>query len=151
MTVETKKELFLRMSEILDERIVTAKDALEAARESRDNETKSSMGDKYETGREMIQSEMEKLEHQFEVAMKLKKAIAQLNLEKECGEVEFGSLVKTNHGNYFISVSLGVLEISGKKYFTISMGSPIGQLLEGKKPNESIIFRGREIKVFEVK
>ena len=45
---------------IIDQRIESTKQAIEYARESRDNETKCSSGDKYETGRTMMNFELEK-------------------------------------------------------------------------------------------
>jgi len=57
----------------LDKRIKSAKEFIESAKESRDNDTKSSAGDKFETGREMMQMEIDKNETQLRKALKLKR------------------------------------------------------------------------------
>ena len=145
-----KEQLVHKLNEILDARISESKNALVAARESRDSETKSSMGDKYETGREMIQMEMGKYEDQMIKAINLKNALAQVNTHRQHSKVEFGSLVATSNGNYFISVGLGLVEIEGEKYFSISLASPIGNLLEGEAVGGKPKFKGREIEILEI-
>lgn len=145
-----KEQLVHKLNEILDNRINESKNALEAARESRDSETKSSMGDKYETGREMVQMEMGKYEDQMVKAINLKKALAQVNTRKQHSKVDFGSLVATSNGNYFISVGLGLVEFDGEKYFSISLASPIGNLLEGEVVGAKPKFQGREIEILEI-
>lgn len=145
-----KERLVYKLNEILDNRISESKVAIEAARESRDSETKSSMGDKYETGREMIQMEMGKYQDQMVKVLNLKKALAQVNTRRQYSKVEFGSLVATSNGNYFISVGLGLVEVEGEKYFSISLASPIGNLLEGEIVGAKPKFQGREIEVLEI-
>lgn len=145
-----KDQLIVQLDEVLDSRIFESQSALEATRESRDSETKSSMGDKYETAREMMQFEMGKFQDQLAKALKLKKALAQINTLKGYQKVEFGSLVFTNHGKYLISVGLGVVEMDGEKYFAISLASPIGKVLEGKSTGDMATFQNRTIEIVDI-
>ena len=55
-----KQELYKLCQTYIQQRILTAKQAIEAAQQAANNETKSSSGDKYETGRAMMQLEIEK-------------------------------------------------------------------------------------------
>ena len=147
---DIKGQLIIKLNEVLDKRIIESQNALEAARESRDNETKSSVGDKYETGRAMVQIEMGKYQDQLTKALKLKKALALINTKKEYGKAEFGSLVITNLGNYFISVGLGMMEDNGTRYFAISLASPIGKSLEGKLAGDKVAFQGKTFEIVEL-
>lgn len=149
--MDKRKHLIIeKLNSLLDQRIETAVKSIKATRESRDGENKSSMGDKYETGRIMAQMEMHKLNDQLEQSFKLKKALAQISVEKICDTADFGSLVTTNLGFYFISVGLGLVEIKDEKCFCISMASPIGQALQGKKVGDKINFQNKVIEIVEV-
>lgn len=145
-----KSQIIQKLNKILKERIATAQKSMTEITESRDGETKSSVGDKYETGRAMAQMELKKTSDQLSQSIKLKKALYQINTNKKCDIAEFGSIVSTNLGDYFISVGFGKIEIDDQKVFCISMASPIGKLLEGKGIGESITFQGRNIQINQI-
>ncbi|WP_374446576.1 hypothetical protein [Epilithonimonas sp.] len=99
------------------------------------NDTKSSMGDKYETGREMLQQEINNLQVQ------LNEVLNQLNflktfLIKPCDKAEKGAIVKTEKGLFFISVSLGEITFENQKIICISPESPLAKAIHGKRKNE---------------
>ena len=52
--------------------------------------------------------------------------------------------MKTSMGDFFLSVSIGQVEIDGNKVMIISPQSPIGALLVGKIVGDSFSFRGKE-------
>ena len=91
-----------------------------AAQQSANNETKSSAGDKYETGRAMMHLEKERLARQMIEVAKLRKPLEMINPEKIESTVALGSIVTTENRNYFLSVSLGEVELEEEKYFCIS-------------------------------
>lgn len=113
-------------------------------------ETKSSAGDKYETGRAMIQLEREKLGNQIkEIELKYQK----LNSVKEHKisiSVRLGSVVFTDNANYYISIATDFCEIDSKLYYCISTQSPIGKLLIGKKTNDCIQYNGVKSEILEI-
>lgn len=150
MDTTLKKSVFNEIMVIIEERIKTALQAIESAKESRDSEIKSSVGDKYETGRAMMQMELEKNRVQLNKALKLKNEFAQINFHKINGKVEFGSLVNASNGIYFISIALGKLETEGKTVYCISLASPIGKLLQNKKTGDTFKFQGKDIAVLEI-
>ena len=122
-----KEQVYRSLLNLLEQKIKTAQQSIHSIQESRNNETKSSAGDKYETARAMMQSELEKakvlhqlLQHQNEV-QKIKKL-------KKSKTIGFGSFV-INIGNYFIAVGVGKLEDT----FVISLVSPLGKALMGHK------------------
>lgn len=147
---EVKKLIYQHLQELIIQKINIAESAIQSAKESRDNDTKSSAGDKYETGREMMQREINKYEEQLYKAIQLKKELDYLNLEKEQKKVEKGSLVITDKGIYFLSVGLGKIQIEKEKYFAISLASPIGNLLHQKEVGTSISFNGRSIVIEKI-
>ena len=111
------------------------------------SETNSSAGDKHETGRAMIQLEMEKESQKLKSFAAMRNSLDRMDLENQSEVARLGSLVKTSISNYFISASLGILQGDHESYYAISVQSPIGQLLLGKKAGDSIQFNGREIQI----
>ena len=95
----------------------------------------------------MIQLEMEKESQKLKSFASMRSALDRMDLENQSELVRLGSLVKTSISNYFISASLDVLKAGHESYFAISLQSPIGQLLLGKKEGDSIHFNGREIQI----
>ncbi|MFN3405996.1 MAG: 3-oxoacyl-ACP synthase [Cytophagaceae bacterium] len=134
----------------VEERISSAQKAIASAQAAANDETKSSAGDKYETGRAMMQLEIEKNTVQLGEALKLKQVLDQIDPEKKHEVVSLGSLVTTNEGKFYISISAGQLTTSGEKFFAISAVSPIGKMLMGKRRNDSFEFNGRKYVVEEV-
>jgi transcription elongation GreA/GreB family factor len=145
-----KQEVFSKLHALLDSKMLDVKRAIEDILESRESETKSSAGDKFETGREMMQIEIGKYQDQLEKYLKQKKAISQIDTEKKHELVGIGSMVKTTQGIYMVSVGLGPVEVSGVKYFAISLASPIGQLLEGLRQGDKVKFQNKEIEILEI-
>ena len=143
-TPDIKRKLFSLCEEYVTEKINTAQEAIDNAQNSANEETRSSSGDKYETGRSMMQLEIEKYSAQLAEAFKLRKVLVQVNVEKIYQTVQLGSLVITNNGNYFISISAGRLNLDEIEYLAISLSSPIGQLLFNKKSNDTFEFRDKK-------
>jgi transcription elongation GreA/GreB family factor len=148
--VDLKQELYKRCLLVAEERIKTAQNAIMAAREASEDDTKSSAGDKYETTREMMQQEISRNEIQLAEARKLKQSLSKINPDKNSDTILPGSLVITNKGTFFISISAGSIEMDGKTIFTVSPASPIGQQLRGLRAGETFHFNGKEFKIQEV-
>lgn len=131
----------------VEERIASAEQAITAARESANDDTKSSAGDKYETGREMMQQEIDRNRRQLEESQKLKIVLDQINDAKPSEFVQNGSLVTTNYGKFYISISRGQLAVEGCNYFAVSAASPIGLKLMKQKPGYEFDFNGKLFRV----
>ncbi|WP_258102590.1 3-oxoacyl-ACP synthase [Marinoscillum sp. MHG1-6] len=142
MEVAGEKGLLMkRCEEILNERIDKAKQEIQSYSEQSGEETKSSAGDKYETTRAMLNLEKEKIAMQLDESLKLKRALDQL---------KGGKLLKTNKGNFFISVGIGSFSLEGENYFAISPVAPIGKLLSTAKVGDSVAFGPNTYQVLEV-
>ena len=142
--MEEKKEIFNKLFSSIVTKIAQVKESLAFAKESRDNDTKSSAGDKYETGREMMQIEINKSEDQLNKFRSLKNDLSKINLQRKFDSIEFGSLVETNMGVYFISIAHAKIQINNKEYYTISLASPIGKLFHQKKEGDAFELNGRK-------
>ena len=118
--------------------------------ESRDADSKSSMGDKYETSKAMLHIEEEKIRKQLAECDVQLSILNKINLNQQNTHVTIGSLVVTNKGKYFISVPLAQLQLGSELFFCITDQSPIGKLLMGKKQNETIEFNRIKQQIIEV-
>jgi transcription elongation GreA/GreB family factor len=132
-----KKALHQRCLTLAEDRIVSLQHILKEAQQAANNETKSSAGDKHETGRAMAQLETEKLTAQLSEALNIKQNLTQINPTITNNTVVLGSMVYTNKGNFYIAASIGKVTITNEVFFAISPASPIGKLLLTKKEKES--------------
>ncbi len=140
-----KKKVYENLIEKLDLKISTAESAIASAIDSRDNETKSSVGDKYETGRAMMQLEQQKNEVQLAKAITLKKTLKRINIELKKDTGELGAMLNTTNGIFFLSIGLGKIVVEDQTVYAISMASPMGKVLFGKKTGDELIFQGKKI------
>jgi hypothetical protein len=118
--------------------------------ESRDSNTKSSAGDKHETARAMMQIELDNNENQLAKIVGTLNDLARIDISKVSAKAEFGSLIFTSQGNYFISIGFGKLDHEGTTYYAVSPKSPIGLALKNKCEGDKFNFQGREFLVEEV-
>ncbi|MBL0341096.1 MAG: 3-oxoacyl-ACP synthase [Bacteroidetes bacterium] len=149
-TKSIKSQLQNQLIAILEGNALVAKTAIASAKESRDNDTKSSAGDKYETGRAMMQIEIENNEMQLLHAMNQMEELSKINFDKDYKKIEFGCLVSTSQGKYYISIGHGKLMIDKDVIYAISLGSPIGALLKNKVVGDKVSFQGRDFTILEI-
>lgn len=126
-------------------RLETVTIAIESNKKDLFSETKSSAGDKHETGRAMLQLEMEKAGQQLAAINEMKTILGKIYIEKTSENGCLGSLIITNKANYYLAISAGKLTIDFVDYFVVSINSPIGQQLLGKKKGETIPFNSANI------
>jgi len=138
-----KDELFKHCLHYVEECINTAQIAIEDAQSSANDDTKSSAGDKFETGREMMQQEIDRNRKQLEEANKMSLALEQIENHQVSEIVHSGSLVITNFGKFYISISRGQIQVDGINYFAISAISPIGLKLMRQKVGYEFDFNGK--------
>lgn len=131
MTTEIKKRLFEACLDYVQQRIDAAKLAIEDAQAAAEDETKSSAGDKYETGREMMQQEKDRNMAQLNEANKLKVQLSQVKIDSISKTAETGSLVVTDNGRFYIAISAGVIKLDNESYYAVSPASPVGLKLKG--------------------
>ena len=143
----SKVEIHETILKLLTNSIVHATKDYELAKESRDSDTKSSAGDKFETGREMMQREMDKISASIDQSKNQLNFLSKINLNRPYSTVDLGCLIITDQGIYYISIGLGKVEINAEIIYAISLDSPIGQLFKGKRVGDILEFRGKTLKI----
>ena len=138
-SLSTKQDLYARCQQYVQQRISTAQQAMDAAQESANSESKSSAGDKYETGRAMAQLERDRHAQLLAEARKMEQELIRLNVEKAYDTVQPGSLVSTNRGAFFISISAGKLTPDGPNCFAVSPVSPVATALAGHRAGDVVM------------
>ena len=141
-----KEQVYRSLLNLLEQKIKNAQQSIHSIQESRNNETKSSAGDKYETARAMMQSELEKEAQVLHQLLQQQNEVQKIKKLKKSKTIGFGSFVETNIGNYFIAVGVGKLENA----FVISLVSPLGKALMGHKKGELVKFQNRTFKIKNV-
>ena len=136
-----KERLYSKCKIFTDQRFETINEAIKAIQNSLLSETKSSAGDKHETGRAMLQLEREKAGNQLAEIQKVKEQLTKISTSKVSDIVKLGSVVYTNKANYYIAISAGVLKVGKESFYAISPSTPIGQLLLSKRVKDQITFR----------
>ena len=124
-------------------------ESLIAETRASNNETKSSMGDKYETGREMLQQEINNLQIQLNEVVKQKDFLKTV-LPKIADKAEKGAIVKTEKGLFFVSVSLGEVSFENQKIICISPESPLAKAMYGKKENDRFSLNNMNQQIVEI-
>ncbi|HZY79512.1 MAG TPA: 3-oxoacyl-ACP synthase [Cyclobacteriaceae bacterium] len=156
MTLKLSDALYQLCLEFIDNRIKTIRQAIQETQASADQESKSSAGDKYETGLSMMQLDMEKQAEQLAEAIKTRDSLQQVRVLDEIsssngsGAVKPGSAVETNNGNFYIAISAGQLKVNNQTYFAVSPATPIGSKLMGLKSGEGFSFNGKQYVVNKV-
>lgn len=143
----SKVEIHQTILTLLSESILQATRDYELAKESRDSDTKSSAGDKFETGREMMQREMDKISATLDQYKNQVNLLSKINLNRNYPVVDLGGLITTNQGIYYLSIGLGKIEINSEVIYAVSLDSPIGQLFKGKRVGDTLEFRGKKLKI----
>ncbi|WP_233899991.1 GreA/GreB family elongation factor [Tenacibaculum piscium] len=148
-----KEKLYEQCVIFVANRLKTVEEIISSNQRALQSETKSSAGDKHETGRAMLQLEMEKAGQQLHGIIKMKEILSKINTQnsQENSKIaHLGSLVKTTKNSFYLSISSGQLIIDNQPYFAVSVSSPIGRILLGKKQGDVFIFNTMEQKIVEI-
>ena len=122
------------------------------AQQAANSESKSSVGDKYETARAMAQNDIALFSSRLVAAKEnLETANNLLTAQNTNEKVENGSFLKTTIGWIVIGISIGNVQLESETIFTASESSPIAKALLGKKENETILVNQKEIRILEIR
>lgn len=146
-----RQDLINYCTTFIENQINHVQSVIDSAKESAQNESKSSAGDKHETGKSLMQLEQENNAMLLDNMLKQKPAIKVLENFTVSEEVKMGSIVEANNGVYYIGIGIGLVKIEGKDYFVISPTAPVGKLLLGKVKGDEVSFNGRKIQILEVR
>jgi transcription elongation GreA/GreB family factor len=145
-----KEVAFAHCGIFVAERLVRLNSQSKEISDALTSETKSSAGDKHETGRAMLQLEREKLGAQLAEAEKMQALLHKVPRNTTFTSVGLGAMVVTNGNSYFIGVSAGEITHENEKIYCISPATPIGKLLMGKQAGDNFTFQFKETTVLIV-
>lgn len=135
--------------DVLSKRIASTVSNLRGLTESRNTASKSTAGDKHETGRAMMESEIQRAEQQLQKAKLLRNEIKNVSWSIH-NSIQPGAWVQTNHGEFLMSVGLGKIEVDGVFCFVLSGASPLGQALHGVQVGEVVSFQDRDYHILAI-
>ena len=145
-----KTELLETCKKFVENRFKTVQEILLSFQNDLQSETKSSAGDKHETGRAMLQLEMEKTSQQLIGIKQMISVLDKIDISKKLKKIHLGSIVFTEKDSYFLSISAGKIILNNEVFYAISTSSPIGKLLLGKQENEQFLFNGNTLKIQKI-
>jgi len=138
-----KKALLDKCIKQVDDRLIKIKQTIATIEESLFEESKSSSGDKHETGRAMLQIDRENAGNQLREIEILAILLSKIDVHTTSDYARLGSLVQTDRYTYFVSISIGSVEVQGKNYLCVALNSPVGQLLSGKRKGDGFFLNGQ--------
>ncbi|HIC8643810.1 hypothetical protein BAX97_05280 [Elizabethkingia meningoseptica] len=140
-----KETLLMQVKDAAQEKATHLEQLIESTRAS-NNDTKSSMGDKYETSREMLQQEINRLLSQLSEVNNQLDILRNMNT-KPLTVVGLGAYVETSMGNFYISESLGKINRDGVTVVAVSANAPLVQAMLKKKAGEVFELNGKRQKI----
>lgn len=146
----TKTVIHQHCLQELKARIQTATEAMASLRESVAADTKSSMGDKYETAREMAQQELEKISRQLAMLQQWQGIFARIKTGQPLDIAGIGALVQTNNGLFWLAAPMGKITIQNTDIMVISPQSPAGKSMLGKKVGDTFELNGTVFQILSV-
>tara|TARA_R110002049_G_scaffold1672_5_gene12691 strand:+ start:511 stop:963 length:453 start_codon:yes stop_codon:yes gene_type:complete len=135
--------------DLISEKKADFESQLLALQEASNADTKSSMGDKYETGRESINQSRGLLEKQKVLLDRNEKMIEQTSVDP-FSIVTTGALVKIPLGWIWIAASIGKITHQDQEVQVVSADSPLVLALKGKRVGDRVAFRGSTTEILEV-
>lgn len=145
-----KTELNAQCISLLQDRIASITGLIGDAQAASNNDTKSSMGDKYETTREMMQIEINKLQVQLKDAQQMLLAFKTIDAGKKLELVELGACVETDRTIFYLAAAVGKVQHGGQSIMVVSPVSPIGRVMLGKRAGEAFEMQGTKYQVLAV-
>ena len=126
----TKSEVIAELDRQLLRKLSYLNTSLKQAIDSRNSDTKSSAGDKFETSREMAQIEIQKIETEISKTQQFITDLAS----------KASQLIITDKGAFLISIPFGKLILNDEKIFCISKNAPITKHLINTKKNDCFFY-----------
>lgn len=144
MVLINKGELANLCGAILEERMKNAEAAMISAQESANTNEKSSMGDKYETGRAMSLQERDLNAKQLDALQKEYRKLKVIDVLANFKKIETGALVQTENKWYWIAIAFGQVKYGEYAVMVVSPLSPIAQQMIGKRAKDAFEINGKK-------
>jgi hypothetical protein len=137
--------------DLIGQRIAVAREAIDQAQQSANQEEKSSAGDKYETGRAM--GHLQKDMHARQLAEYIKElaTLHSVNTDVVYVAAGPGAFIQTGNVAFFIAAGLGKQsQPDGRTIYFLSPLAPLAKELQNKKAGDSFVFNGGPLTIIEI-
>ncbi len=136
-----RKRIHEVLKQAVDEKLELIHSELQQLSESLASESRSTSGDKHETGRAMTHLEQEKLSGRLAEWQRLRQLLGTLPDEVST-QAGAGSVILTDRGLFYISIGFGLLSVDGTSIFCLAPHAPLAQCLLGKTAGDEVLFNG---------
>ncbi|MDM1073703.1 hypothetical protein HX001_14535 [Empedobacter brevis] len=143
-----KTELYQFIENQIKDKINYLNHLIEDLRAS-NSDTKSSMGDKYETSREMMQQEITRIQNQLNEVLVQQEFFSKIKII-ENKTIGLGSYIETSMGNFCVACSFGEIMFENKKIFILSSQTPLAKKIMGKTESDSFEMNKKTFQIFKV-
>ncbi|WP_339916607.1 hypothetical protein [Yeosuana marina] len=148
--MKTKQLLLQICNEHVDKRIIDYKNEIDLIKDSIASNDKIS-SEEDDAGNEKLFNDLEKNVEYLNNAQKTKEHLKLIKTNIEFKDVVLGSIVKTDSIHFYISISIGKIDLEGETYYAISLQSPIGQLLKNKIVDSRFVFNDKSYLITEIR
>lgn len=130
--------------QIFLQRIAVTRQAMDEAQAAANQESKSSVGDKYETARAMSHMEKDMHARQLLAHQQDLHALHAVNIDAIYETPVGGAFVRSATAGFFIGAGLGKQSVNGETVIFLSPASPLARQLMLKKTGDEFEFRGKD-------
>ncbi len=145
-----KQKIHSHYIQLLEKKIKTQRKQISDLAEDAQNDAKGSAGDKHETALSMMHLEQEKLSQKLKEALEQKSILENMNVLKENRLVGIGSLVYTDKFLFFVSAALPQTNIDGTNIISLSLESPIGKVMKGRRVGDEFSFNSTRYTILKI-
>ena len=145
-----KKNILEELIQRVSTKLININFLISSAVDSRNDDTKSSAGDKHETSRAKVQTDIDNYMKQKLNLITQLNLLKSIDLVKTSRKVDHGSMVYTDKGIFFIAIGLGKLTVNEENIFAISLASPIGMVMKHKLEYHTFNFRNIQYKITKI-
>ena len=149
MEGKTKRQgIFDGLCAELDQNLKNRRGHLHSLRESLGSETKSSAGDKHETGRAMIHSEQARVQESVNrleaMLSKLRQYAAVIG---PIQRVSPGALVETTGPWVLVGVPMGKVQLPDALVLCVGAEAPLAQQWHGAQPGDQVVLGSQQLTI----
>ena len=145
-----KQKAYNYYNNLLEEKIKVFRNRIEELSQDAQNDAKGSAGDKHETALAMMHLEQEKLSTQLKETIAQKNILESIDVTITNSKVALGSLVYTDKFIFFISLALPKIMLENNEIIALSLHSPLGNEMKGKKCDDEFEFNKIKYKIFNI-
>jgi hypothetical protein len=145
-----KQKIYHEFGQLLAAKISNLHHQLNDLKESTANETKSTAGDKYETGRAMLQIEQDHVRRQLQELLEQQSIFLAIDGSIQSAHIIRGSLVKTNRGWFLICPALGKVMVENRNVTALSPQSPLGKEFMNLGVGSIAVVNGKSYSIEEI-